>query len=30
MTGIKTIVLTMPIRQKSNQHDLCLKPFLMF
>ena len=24
MTGIKTIVLTMPIRQKSNQHDLSL------
>ena len=25
MTGIKTIVLTMPIRQKNNQHDLSLK-----
>ncbi len=25
MTGIKTIVLSMPIRQKSNQHDLSLK-----
>ena len=25
MTGIKTIVLTMPIRQKKNQHDLSLK-----
>ena len=25
MTGIKTIVLTMPIRQKGNQHDLSLK-----
>ena len=25
MTGIKTIVLTMPIRQKDNQHDLSLK-----
>ena len=25
MTGIKTIVLTMPIRQKENQHDLSLK-----
>ena len=24
MTGIKTIVLTMPIRQKNNQHDLSL------
>ena len=24
MTGIKTIVLTMPIRQKENQHDLSL------
>ena len=21
MTGLKTIVLTMPIKQKSNQHD---------
>ena len=25
MTGMKTIVLTMPIRQKDNQHDLSLK-----
>jgi NAD+ synthase len=25
MTGLKTIVLTMPIRQKKNQHDLSLK-----
>ena len=25
MTGIKTIVLSMPIRQKDNQHDLSLK-----
>ena len=25
MTGIKTIVLTMPIRQKDNQHDLSLQ-----
>ena len=25
MTGLKTIVLTMPIKQKSNQHDLSLK-----
>ena len=25
MTGIKTIVLTMPIRQKDDQHDLSLK-----
>jgi NAD+ synthase len=25
MTGIKTVVLTMPIRQKENQHDLSLK-----
>jgi len=25
MTGIKTIVLTMPIRQDDNQHDLSLK-----
>ncbi|MDA9658437.1 NAD(+) synthase [Candidatus Pelagibacter sp.] len=25
MTGIKTIVLTMPIKQKSSQHDLSLK-----
>ena len=25
MTGIKTIVLSMPIRQKLNQHDLSLK-----
>ena len=25
MTGIKTIVLIMPIRQKENQHDLSLK-----
>ena len=25
LTGIKTIVLTMPIRQKDNQHDLSLK-----
>ncbi len=22
MTGLKTIVLTMPIKQKSSQHDL--------
>ena len=26
MTGIKTIVLSMPIKQKSSQHDLSLKP----
>ena len=25
MTGLKTIVLSMPIRQKNNQHDLSLK-----
>ena len=25
MTGLKTIVLSMPIRQKSSQHDLSLK-----
>ena len=25
MTGIKTIALTMPIKQKDNQHDLSLK-----
>ncbi len=25
MTGMKTIVLTMPIRQKDTQHDLSLK-----
>jgi len=25
MTGLKTIVLTMPIKQKSTQHDLSLK-----
>ena len=25
MTGLKTIVLTMPIRQKDNQHDLSLR-----
>ena len=25
MTGLKTIVLTMPIKQKSHQHDLSLK-----
>ena len=25
MTGLKTIVLSMPIRQKENQHDLSLK-----
>jgi NAD+ synthase len=25
MTGLKTIVLTMPIKQKSSQHDLSLK-----
>ena len=25
MTGLKTIVLTMPIKQKINQHDLSLK-----
>ena len=25
MTGIKTIVLSMPIKQKSQQHDLSLK-----
>ena len=25
MTGIKTIVLTMPIKRKENQHDLSLK-----
>ena len=25
MTGVKTIVLTMPIKQKQNQHDLSLK-----
>ena len=25
MTGLKTIVLSMPIKQKENQHDLSLK-----
>ena len=25
MTGIKTIVLSMPIKQKSHQHDLSMK-----
>ena len=25
MTGMKTIVLSMPIKQKSTQHDLSLK-----
>ena len=25
LTGIKTIALSMPIKQKSNQHDLSLK-----
>ena len=25
ITGMKTIVLTMPIKQKENQHDLSLK-----
>ena len=25
MTGIKTIVLTMPIKQKNDQHNLSLK-----
>ena len=25
MTGLKTIVLSMPIKQKVNQHDLSLK-----
>jgi len=25
MTGLKTIILSMPIKQKSNQHDLSLK-----
>ena len=25
MTGIKTITLSMPIKQKSSQHDLSLK-----
>ena len=25
MTGLKTIVLTMPIKQRSSQHDLSLK-----
>ncbi len=25
MTGIKTIILTMPIKQKTNQHDLSIK-----
>ena len=25
MTGIRTIVLSMPIKQKSHQHDLSLK-----
>ena len=25
MTGLKTIVLTMPIKQKEDQHDLSLK-----
>ena len=26
MTGLKTIVLSMPIKQKSHQHDLSIKP----
>ena len=25
MTGLRTIVLTMPIKQKSSQHDLSLR-----
>ena len=25
MTGLKTIVLSMPIKQKTSQHDLSLK-----
>ena len=25
MTGLKTIVLSMPIKQKSDQHDLSLR-----
>ena len=25
MTGLRTIVLSMPIKQKENQHDLSLK-----
>ena len=25
MTGLKTIALSMPIKQKENQHDLSLK-----
>ena len=25
MTGLRTIVLTMPIKQRSSQHDLSLK-----
>ena len=25
MTGLKTIVLSMPIKQKSSQHDLSIK-----
>ena len=25
MTGLKTIVLSMPIKQKKSQHDLSLK-----
>ena len=25
MTGLRTIVLSMPIKQKSHQHDLSLK-----
>ena len=25
MTGLKTIILSMPIKQKENQHDLSLK-----
>ena len=25
MTGLKTIILSMPIKQKSQQHDLSLK-----
>ena len=25
MTGLKTIVVSMPIKQKKNQHDLSLK-----
>ena len=26
MTGLKTIVLSMPIKQKDTQHDLSLRP----